>query len=745
MAVNKVVVNTDNGEQTLIDLTEDSVTPEALAKGATAHNAKGEQITGTMRKVDELLESVNVSDTLLWDGNTEGKQSFDLITTEGTLTYYNVSENVITFDDLKNGYILEMSDLSKTMSVGLKVTDIEKVNDKVIFDQSIPFVAFVLEDNATLYGSTIPKKGIYFIYGELTGYVSRIKIEGYTGFNSDIEVIKNKYIPKHSHSWNDLFDKPEAVSIPDYWYGAFTETDGTTYTNYLEEKIANIKALQDKGGKDAFSFVVMTDMHYPSNLAHRAPTIAKKILDECDIRYALCLGDVQTRGCWTTKEQLLAENKDIETMLSPIRDRLLQTEGNHDGSYGWLDRDGNGKYENEYADGSIKPVAERESYVYNLTPAELHSAIYRKVGLAGDVHFDESGSGYYIDDIANKVRYIVLNTQYNEYELNADGTAKNPKMWLFNFGQSQFDLVVKALENVPEKSWGVVVAGHCPLWQEISDADKMIGILNAYKEKKTYTIGNTGGSAPKENYADPYTTGTPIEDYWADDYRISSGGVVTDSSSKDILALTNKISVTFGDVIEVSGVSWNAGLRYGFWFEQVGGSHAGEITLQPNYYNTDTTIGSINYVTISNMTDNSATFTITDIESAHKPLYLRFTINKDDNYDNVVIKVKSANGNTTDGEGESIIYDFTNANGELVGYFAGHVHTDDDTSDKGFKIVTTRCDAHEESKTLYPELYNERKAGTITEQSFDVFTVNKATRTIHATKIGAGIDREITY
>lgn len=43
MSVNKVEVN---GE-TVLDLSQDSVTPEQLAQGATAHNAAGEQITGT--------------------------------------------------------------------------------------------------------------------------------------------------------------------------------------------------------------------------------------------------------------------------------------------------------------------------------------------------------------------------------------------------------------------------------------------------------------------------------------------------------------------------------------------------------------------------------------------------------------------------------------------------------------------------------------------------------------------------
>lgn len=44
MATNKVIYNGN----TLIDLTDDTVTPETLMKGVTAHNASGETIVGTM-------------------------------------------------------------------------------------------------------------------------------------------------------------------------------------------------------------------------------------------------------------------------------------------------------------------------------------------------------------------------------------------------------------------------------------------------------------------------------------------------------------------------------------------------------------------------------------------------------------------------------------------------------------------------------------------------------------------------
>lgn len=44
MAINKVVL----GDTTLLDLTGDNVTPETLAEGATAHDAAGNVIEGTM-------------------------------------------------------------------------------------------------------------------------------------------------------------------------------------------------------------------------------------------------------------------------------------------------------------------------------------------------------------------------------------------------------------------------------------------------------------------------------------------------------------------------------------------------------------------------------------------------------------------------------------------------------------------------------------------------------------------------
>lgn len=75
MAVNKVIYD---GE-TLVDLTEDTVTPETLAEGVTAHAANGEVIVGTMaaEKIDPTAYPIPV---LYLTGNTAGMSKDNEVT-----------------------------------------------------------------------------------------------------------------------------------------------------------------------------------------------------------------------------------------------------------------------------------------------------------------------------------------------------------------------------------------------------------------------------------------------------------------------------------------------------------------------------------------------------------------------------------------------------------------------------------------------------------------------------------------
>lgn len=83
MAVNKVVINTENGEKTLIDLTEDTVTPKTLAAGVTAHDASGNIITGT------------ATDTVI----SLTKSGYSTLTEDDITKYYNDGVRAIIVED----------------------------------------------------------------------------------------------------------------------------------------------------------------------------------------------------------------------------------------------------------------------------------------------------------------------------------------------------------------------------------------------------------------------------------------------------------------------------------------------------------------------------------------------------------------------------------------------------------------------------------------------------------------------
>ena len=72
MAVNKVVY----GTTVIIDISDSTVTPETLAEGVVAYNAKGERIVGTGtgggKYTEAVLGSAKLGAAIVWSGTQMG-------------------------------------------------------------------------------------------------------------------------------------------------------------------------------------------------------------------------------------------------------------------------------------------------------------------------------------------------------------------------------------------------------------------------------------------------------------------------------------------------------------------------------------------------------------------------------------------------------------------------------------------------------------------------------------------------
>lgn len=169
---------------------------------------KAEAVDGLDVDVLDAFGEMKRRDTLTWDGDTTGLMVFDMMG-NGQYTYYLMSEEVPTMEHLAGGVELEL--------ISPDGQDVEKVTlddffihgNNLIVSQSVSSVLFVLEDNVVFYGSTIPKRGVYFLSSEAFGSVARLTIAGYTGFSS--VVLKESNLPERYATKKQLIQLSEQV------------------------------------------------------------------------------------------------------------------------------------------------------------------------------------------------------------------------------------------------------------------------------------------------------------------------------------------------------------------------------------------------------------------------------------------------------------------------------------------------------------------------------------------------------
>lgn len=126
MAVNKVQIN---GE-TKLDLTQDTVTPETLLKGTTAHNAAGEEITGSMGSIKSYTATIGTT----WTEDSDTEVKTQSVAIPGVLATHTAkvdhaytgsgtSEDYAAFVEAENQYLTYITNgYAETYNGGVKFT-----------------------------------------------------------------------------------------------------------------------------------------------------------------------------------------------------------------------------------------------------------------------------------------------------------------------------------------------------------------------------------------------------------------------------------------------------------------------------------------------------------------------------------------------------------------------------------------------------------------------------------------------
>lgn len=216
------------------------------------------------------------------------------------------------------------------------------------------------------------------------------------------------------------------VTIPSFWQGA------------VDECVAKIKALQN--GRSCVTFPFFSDNHQRGGYAG---LLIAHVMRECGIPYAFFGGDSISSGYIADEDEMIAQDKAFDTAMSYIPNgRFCRAVGNHDGY--WAVDSSNKNY---------------------YTDAQNYELFLREESVAQNKHFGGDGTYYYVDDIASRVRFIVLDTN--------DGTVE----------EEQIDWLRNTALTFTELGWAVVIISHQPISNHyhalISNAADVISAVNA--------------------------------------------------------------------------------------------------------------------------------------------------------------------------------------------------------------------------------------------------------------------------
>ena len=249
-------------------------------------------------------------------------------------------------------------------------------------------------------------------------------------------------------------------------FDIFTDVIADSYYSQFADKVNNSATTK--------LFAMQTDTHYSYFNGYSSYTQIRqmrKALKLALVPTIVNLGDL-CNG-WCPKPSHCSDVMHAIWDYSKFGNAYIQLVGNHDDNSWW---------EHEY--GANKPAGV-------ITPEEWHDMAYSKTKDYGVYMPYGKRYGSY-DDVPNKVRYIFLDTLDIDYTLlNADGTLKYDGQWKSAIRQEQLDFLCQAL--LTRRDFRIFILSHHPLHSNggVVNSDLVRGILEAYKNKTTYTGTST--------------------------------------------------------------------------------------------------------------------------------------------------------------------------------------------------------------------------------------------------------------
>lgn len=208
----------------------------------------------------------------------------------------------------------------------------------------------------------------------------------------------------------------DTLTIPDWWMDA------------VDACIAKIKALQV--GRQCVTFPFFSDNHTRNGYAG---VMIAKIMQECHIPYCVYGGDSIDSGYIADEATMIAQDAAFDQMMSYIPNgRLCRAVGNHDGYWA---------------------VSATEKNYY--TRDQVYELFLREESVAQNKHYGGDGTYYYIDELASKVRFVVLNTNAIR---DASGTIIGDTV-----EAEQLAWLTDTAFKLPDSDWAVVMISHQPI------------------------------------------------------------------------------------------------------------------------------------------------------------------------------------------------------------------------------------------------------------------------------------------